>query len=233
VQEERTDAAGRIGVVTTPRFTLLIPVKDGQGAKTRLGAVGTAGRAELMAAFARDAVTAALRTPLVRVHVVGHPAALAPVLAGLDVTVVPDQGGGDLNRALRKAALAVARPGHGLSVMLADLPCLRTEDLEAALVAAPTDRRRFVADAAGTGTTLLVAPPGTPLDPRFGRDSARAHADSGASPITGELTSLRLDVDTTADLERALAFGVGPNTARAAADLGRPGGAEKANGDAP
>jgi 2-phospho-L-lactate guanylyltransferase len=220
VQEERTDEAGRIVVVTTPRFTLLIPIKDGREAKTRLDAVGAVGRAELMAAFARDAVTAALRSPLVRVHVVGDRTALEPVLAGLDVTIVPDEGGGDLNRALTQAARAVADPGSGIAVMLADLPCLRSEDLEAALTAAPFDRRSFVADAAGTGTTLLVAPPGTTLDPRFGPDSARAHADSGAAAITADLASLRLDVDTTADLQRALQFGVGPHTAAAAAGLG-------------
>ena len=206
--------------MTTPRFTLLIPIKDGREAKTRLDAVGAVGRADLMAAFARDAVTAALRTPLVRVHVVGDRAALEPVLAGLDVTVVPDEGGGDLNLALTHAAHAVADPARGTAVMLADLPCLRSEDLEAALAAAPTDHRSFVADAAGTGTTLLVAPPGTTLDPRFGHDSARAHADSGAAPITADLASLRLDVDTSADLERALQFGVGPHTRAAAAGLG-------------
>ncbi|RNM16167.1 2-phospho-L-lactate guanylyltransferase [Nocardioides pocheonensis] len=206
--------------MTTPRFTLLIPIKDGREAKTRLDAVGAVGRAELMAAFARDAVTAALRTPLVRVHVVGDRTALEPVLAGLDVTVVPDEGAGDLNRALTHAARAVAEPARGTAVMLADLPCLRSEDLEAALTAAPFDRRSFVADAAGTGTTLLVAPPGTALDPRFGPDSARAHADGGAAAITADLASLRLDVDTTADLQRALQFGVGPHTAAAAAGLG-------------
>jgi 2-phospho-L-lactate guanylyltransferase len=233
VQEERTDEAGRIVVVTTSRFTLLVPVKDGHGAKTRLDAVDAAGRAELMAAFARDAVTAALRTPLVRVHVVGDPTALEPVLAGLDVTVVPDEGAGDLNRALARAALRVARPDCGVAVMLADLPCLRTEDLETALGAAPADRRSFVADAEGTGTTLLVAPPGATLDPRFGRDSARAHTESGATPLDGDLASLRLDVDTSADLERALTFGVGPRTARAAAVLGDALAAGKANGGAP
>lgn len=206
--------------MTTPRFTLLIPIKDGREAKTRLDAVGAVGRAELMAAFARDAVAAALRTSLVRVHVVGDRVALEPVLAGLDVTMVPDEGAGDLNRALTQAARAVADPARGTAVMLADLPCLRSDDLEAALAAAPADRRSFVADAAGTGTTLLVAPPGIALDPHFGPDSARAHADSGAVSITAELASLRLDVDTTADLQRALQFGVGPHTATATAGLG-------------
>jgi 2-phospho-L-lactate guanylyltransferase len=216
VQEETTDATARIVLVTTPRFALLVPVKDGRGAKTRLGGIGASGRADLMAAFARDAISAARRTPLVEVYVVGDANALRPMVEDLDVPVLPDEGEGDLNRALRHAAARVARPGRGLAVMLADLPCLRTEDLEVALAHAG---RTYVADAAGTGTTLLLAPPGAALDPRFGPGSAEAHAASGASPIAGELASLRLDVDTADDLVRALDLGVGPHTMRAVARL--------------
>jgi 2-phospho-L-lactate/phosphoenolpyruvate guanylyltransferase len=206
--------------VTTPRFALLVPVKDGPGAKTRLGEVGDRARAGLMAAFARDAVTAALRTPQARVYVVGDPAALRPLFAGLDVTVVPDEGAGDLNRALARASVRIGTPGQATAAMLADLPCLRPDDLEEALtISWESETRCYVADAAGTGTTLLAAPPGEELDPRFGRDSARAHAASGAQAIGGELASLRLDVDTTGDLRRALRFGVGPHTAGAATAL--------------
>jgi 2-phospho-L-lactate guanylyltransferase len=216
VQEETTDATGRIVRVTTPRFTLLVPIKDGRGAKTRLGGVGAADRAELMTAFARDAIEAARRTPLVAVHVVGDPVALGPMAAELDVPVLPDEGDGDLNRALRHAAARVASPERGLAVMLADLPCLRTADLETALT---RSGRAYVADAAGTGTTLLIAPPGTDLDPRFGSASAQAHEASGATPIAGDLQSLRLDVDTADDLAVALRVGVGPHTAQAFAAL--------------
>ena len=204
--------------MTTPRFTLLVPVKDGRGAKSRLGGVTQTGRAELMDAFARDTISAARSTPLVEVHVVGDPAALGDLARALDVPVVPDEGEGDLNQALRRAAARIAAPGQGLAVMLGDLPCLRTEDLELAL---GRGGRAFVADAAGTGTTLLLAPAGSELDPHFGQDSAQAHATSGATAVAGELVSLRLDVDTTEDLERAVEVGVGLHTAAALARLGR------------
>lgn len=208
--------------MTTPHFTLLVPVKDGRGAKTRLGEVGAAGRADLMAAFARDAITAARATTLADVVVVGDPDALGPRAADLGVGIVPDEGAGDLNRALAAAAARVARADRGVAVMLADLPCLRTVDLESALTEAlALGVRAFVADAAGTGTTLLSAPPGVDLDPRFGRGSAQAHAASGALPLAGGLASLRLDVDTTEDLDEALRLGVGPDTARVAAALDR------------
>lgn len=205
--------------MTTPRFTLLVPVKDGRGAKTRLDQVGEAGRADLMGAFARDAITAALAASAVEVAVVGDPEAMDALIQDVGVDLVPDEGEGDLNRALARAAERVARPDRGVAVMLADLPCLRTEDVEAALATAVDERRRFVADAAGTGTTFLLAPAGVALEPRFGRGSADAHAESGAVPIEGRLGSLRLDVDTAADLDRALRFGVGPYTSRVAAAL--------------
>lgn len=204
--------------MTAPRFSLLVPVKNGRAAKTRLGGVTSSSRAELMDAFARDAIAAARGTPLVDVYVVGEPSTLAGLSRDLDVPVLPDEGDGDLNQALRRAAARVARPGRGVAAMLGDLPCLRTEDLELAL---GRDGRAYVADAAGTGTTLLFAPAGITLDPRFGQDSARAHAASGATPVAGELVSLRLDVDTTADLERAVEVGVGPHTAAALARLHR------------
>lgn len=203
--------------MTTPRFSLLVPVKDGSGAKTRLGDVGAAARAELMAAFARDAITAARKVVQPELYVVGDPVALGPFAEELDVEVLPDEGEGSLNQALRRAAARVARPGRGIAVLLADLPCLRADDLAQAL-----DRsgRAYVADSAGTGTTLLIAPEGTDLDPHFGVGSADAHAASGAVPVRGDLASLRLDVDTTSDLERALRLGVGPHTARAVERLG-------------
>jgi 2-phospho-L-lactate guanylyltransferase len=197
-----------------PEYSLLIPVKDGRSAKTRLGVGEHGERAQLMAAFARDAITAATGYAAVQVYVVGDPVALVEVLDGLEVTVLPDEGDGDLNRALTRAARRIATPGLGTAVLLADLPCLRTTDLESAFSAA--GGRCFVADAAGTGTTLLIAPSGTELDPRFGAGSAKAHTESGARAITAPLESLRLDVDTTDDLKAALRFGVGVHTARIA-----------------
>lgn len=206
--------------MTTRAFSLLVPIKDARDAKSRLGAVGDERRMTLMAAFARDAISAATSVASTTVYVVGDADALADLLDGFDVTVLPDQGAGSLNRALAQAADQVAAPGVGVAALLADLPCLRAADLDAALQAAgDLGGRSFVADAAGTGTTLLVAAPGVRLDPRFGAGSAQAHRTSGAAALTADLTSLRLDVDTTDDLAGALAFGVGQYTARATADL--------------
>lgn len=206
--------------MTTPRYALLIPVKDGRSAKSRLGVGSDEQRARLMAAFAQDSISAALACDQVDVHVIGDRRNLADLLVGLDVEILPDEGAGDLNQALRLAALRVGSPAVPVAVMLADLPCLRSEDLSRVFELASSSRTRaFVPDAAGTGTTILTAPAGIDLDPRFGPGSARAHADSGALPIGLEVTSVRLDVDTTDDLTTALQFGVGPATAAATSRL--------------
>jgi 2-phospho-L-lactate guanylyltransferase len=204
--------------VTTRRYALLIPVKDSRTAKSRLGVGEDGQRARLMAAFAHDSITAAAASSWASVHVVGDPAALEDLVGDLDVTILADEGGGDLNRALQQAALRVQDTAEaGIAVMLADLPCLCTEDLDAAFAAA--DGRAFVADADGTGTTLLIAPAGTPLDPRFGAGSAAAHTASGATALAGELVTLRRDVDTTDDLQAALRVGVGIRTAEVTSSL--------------
>ena len=59
---------------------------------------------------------------------------------------------------------------------------------------------------------MLLAAPGVELDPHFGRDSARAHAGSGASALAGDWPRLRRDVDTSQDLVRATELGIGPHT---------------------
>lgn len=203
--------------MTTPGYSLLIPVKDGGSAKTRLGVGEDGQRGRLMAAFARDSILAARGCEAVEVFVVGDGAGLSELVGDLAVAVLPDEGEGDLNRALERAYARVARTGRGVAVMLADLPCLRTSDLDQAF--AMVSGRSFVADADGTGTTLLVSPAGEDLDPRFGIGSAAAHRASGAAEIGRTLTSLRRDVDTTADLEAALRYGVGVHTAQVASSL--------------
>lgn len=193
---------------------LLVPVKAWPRAKTRLRVAGVQSPA-LAAGFAADALAAAVRARCVAEVVVVTD---VPDLRPAGVTVLGDRGAGDLNAALRAAAEEVRRRRRDavVAAMCADLPCLRAADLDDALAEA-AGRRAFVADADGTGTTLLVAAPGAVLDPHFGRDSAGAHRASGAVEITAPLATLRRDVDTDADLHEALVLGVGPSTRSALA----------------
>ena len=98
--------------------------------------------------------------------------------------------------------------------MCADLPCLTADDLATALDAGLAPRW-FVADASGSGTTLLAAGPGMDLDPHFGDHSAYRHQQSGATPVRVDVPTLRQDVDTEIDLAAARQLGVGEHTTSA------------------
>jgi 2-phospho-L-lactate guanylyltransferase len=192
-------------------FALLMPVKTLALAKSRLEVPQPDQRAPLMRAFALDAITAATRSRAVaQVYVVTD----EPGFEVQGAIRLPDEGDGDLNRALHHASLRVRLldPARGVAAMCADLPCLSPADLETGLAAGMTPRW-FVADASGAGTTLLAAGPGVDLDPHFGPGSARRHELSGAGPVRVEVPTLRMDVDTESDLEQARKLGVGPHTA--------------------
>lgn len=189
-------------------FDVLVPLKPYVGAKSRL-LVDDETRRALVDAFAHDVLDAALACRAVRrVWLVSDPGRLTHPGVGL----IADRGEGDLNRALADAADRHDSDG-GTAVLCADLPCLRVDDLTVALTVRDSERW-YVADAAGRGTTMLVAAPGFALDPRFGADSAAEHRASGALPVGGAMVSLRQDVDTLDDLRRAEQLGAGPHTAR-------------------
>jgi 2-phospho-L-lactate guanylyltransferase len=116
------------------------------------------------------------------------------------------------------------RPKSPVAALNADLPALRPAELTRTLERASAFPRAFLPDAAGIGTTLLSAAPGQALRPAFGPDSRACHRASGAVelPLTS-VDSVRQDVDTGDDLRAALALGVGPRTAAAAARLLIPG----------
>jgi 2-phospho-L-lactate guanylyltransferase len=197
-------------------WTLVIPVKRTAIAKSRLAAAYPQHRPELARAFAVDTTAAALASPLVRaILVVTDDPVVSADITAAGAYAVPDLPGVGLNEALEHgAAVASAEfPDAGVAALSADLPALRPAELTAALKACVADRN-FVIDLPGTGTTMLAAGPGTPLDPRFGVGSALAHQASGAVPVKlTTIDSLRRDVDTAADLAHAVQLGVGPRTA--------------------
>lgn len=199
---------------TITDWTLVVPVKRLDRAKTRLSTRPAEQRARLALAFARDVVTAAVACPAVqRVVVVTDDPRARAALVGIDgVVVEPDAPDAGLNAALAHGARG-AGPGTAVAALSSDLPAARAVELTRALAAATSWPRSFVADASGVGTTLLAALPGVPLDPRFGPRSRAAHAASGAVEIAlGGIAGLRRDVDTEVDLWDAVRLGVGPAT---------------------
>jgi 2-phospho-L-lactate/phosphoenolpyruvate guanylyltransferase len=202
-------------------WTAVIPVKRLPAAKSRLrGAVPLARHQELALAMMRDTATAVLACPAVaELLVVTDDPVAAATAAEAGARTVPDVPDAGLNAAMRWGADSVAGLGTGRVVLAGDLPALRPEELGEALDRAGS-ARAYVPDAAGTGTVLLTAPAGTPLDPHFGPGSAAAHAASGATTLTGDWPGLRQDVDTAADLRTVLARQPGPYTCALLRDLG-------------
>jgi 2-phospho-L-lactate guanylyltransferase len=222
----------------TAAWVAVVPVKPLRAAKTRLrGAVPEAVHPDLVLAMARDTVAAVLACRAVaRVVVICDDPAVCTELTALGALCLPDAPAAGLNAALAYGAQAAqrtdptrGRPDAGLGradtavghadtgvavvALTADLPAMRPQDLEAALVAAArAGRRAFVPDLEGTGTVLLAAPAGEALAPQFGPGSAAAHLRSGAARLDGPWPSLRRDVDTAADLDAAARLGVGTHT---------------------
>lgn len=210
----------------TDGWSLVLPLKPLGLAKSRLAPFAGPHRADLALSFALDTVTAALACPGVsRVLVVTGDPLAGERLAALGAVVVADEPGGGLNAALTHGAAYARRivPHAPLAALSADLPALRPAELARVLGAVPTGGpggRAFLADSPGLGTTLLACAPGVRLAPAFGEGSRARHAAGGAHEITlPDVPSVRRDVDTGEDLVQALALGVGPYTAAAAAAL--------------
>jgi 2-phospho-L-lactate/phosphoenolpyruvate guanylyltransferase len=205
-------------------WSVVVPAKRLVVAKTRLRplteALGVA-HGELVLALLADTVGVALASPVVgEVLVVTDDPEATEVVRGLGARTVADLPDRGLNPALTHGARNAAGPA--VAALSSDLPALRPAELTAALGAALDSPRAFVADAQGTGTTLLTGV-GTELSPRFGPGSAQAHRASGAVELTGSWPGLVRDVDTDADLRAAVALGAGPRTTALLDRLRMPG----------
>jgi 2-phospho-L-lactate guanylyltransferase len=223
---DATGGPGKIEVMPNApltRFAVLVPVKPATRAKSRLASLGDQARQALVAAFVADTVTAAIGCARVgAVLAVTDDHVLASTLRNLGAHVVPDGVAGDLNESLVQAAAEAHRrwPDFGVAALCADLPALDPRELGKALEAASRHRAAFVADAAGEGTTMVAATSRDAFGPCFGPGSREAHEARGAHEIVEvDVPTLRRDVDTPADLQQALALGVGRNTAVVAGGL--------------
>lgn len=198
-------------------WCVVLPVKRLPLAKSRLGEEYAAARADLALAFALDTAAAALACPaVVRVVVVTDDTVAASALTRLGAVVVGDEPDAGLNPALRHGA-STARglvAGCAVAALSADLPALKAAELGVALDRASAWKAAFVRDAAGVGTTAVLATAGADLQPGFGAASAAAHLAAGHHEVRADdLPGLRRDVDTAADLTAAVALGVGAHTA--------------------
>jgi 2-phospho-L-lactate guanylyltransferase len=198
-------------------WTVVLPLKGGSAAKSRLGAPPAVALALALDCLDAVRATHAVRSVLVVTSDGGTAAACSA--AGAEVVLERSPGAGLL--AAVDDGLAVA-PRGPVVVLLGDLPALTPADLAAALDACGRSlragaRSALVPDAEGTGSVLLAALAAGDLDPAFGPGSAAEHERRGAVRLGLDLPRLRRDVDTAADLAAALALGVGRRTRAALA----------------
>lgn len=201
---------------TAPAWTVLIPMKALPAAKSRL-ALADDERTGLVLAMLADVVGAARQAPTVG-RVVVASADESMLVASVSMGAEPLRiAEGGLNADLRAAVAAIASAARtdgtaGLAVIVADAACLRPDDVESALAAAPEDGQGFVRSL-DEGTTMLLARDLSALDPHFGPASASAHSRVGTDLTAHVGRTARVDVDTVAALDAASALGVGRHTA--------------------
>ena len=182
----------------------VVPVKRFADSKCRLaGVLGPAARRRLSIAMLRDLLTAVAATPgLDRIVL----ATSEPSAADFGTPVI-DDGGGDLNLAIARAATALeAAQVTRMLVIAADLPRAAPAEIARVLAAGREAPVVIVPDARGQGTNaLLLSPPGA-IAPCFGTDSRTRHAAAarnlGLACRELRLPSLGFDVDEPEDLAR-------------------------------
>jgi 2-phospho-L-lactate guanylyltransferase len=214
VSSKRASTATIVSMTTPADWHLVVPVKGGASAKSRLHPPAGVGREDLALALATDCLAACCAgMPPAQVIVVTSDERVRQVALGLAARVVADPGGGLDSAVVAGRDLAIARSSGGpVGVLLGDLPALQPRDLAAALEAATQHPLAVVPDASGTGTVLLTALRGADLTPAFGAGSAARHEAAGHHRLELDLPRLRTDVDDDRALRSALALGVGAAT---------------------
>jgi 2-phospho-L-lactate guanylyltransferase len=188
-------------VADRAEWTVAIALKGLSDGKSRLSPfLSVAERAELVVAMASDVVAAVAASDAVREIVVVTPEIDLARRLGGDVVVLREWRASGLNDAYVRAREAVGR--GPLALVAADLPRLRTADIDRVTSAAEGSATPVVvADCEGSGTTVLASTDATLLRPRFGVDSRAAHIAGGAEDVSaGFPPSVRHDVDTFASL---------------------------------
>ncbi|MEZ7002335.1 2-phospho-L-lactate guanylyltransferase [Streptomyces sp. AD55] len=212
--------------MTTP-WVALVPAKSLDRAKSRCTGLTPDARRSLARAMLTDVVRRLAGVPAVRAVVVvtTDPEASATALAS-GAAVCGGRLPG-LNEEAGEALRTVggADPAAALALIMGDLAGAGTADYAAALALAGRHRRAVVADADGTGTTLLTLRSAADFRPFLGPGSLARFRAAGHRPLdVGPASPLRRDVDTVDHLLSLPAHTLGPATRRWLAAV-RPDGA--------
>jgi 2-phospho-L-lactate guanylyltransferase len=182
----------------------VVPFKRFADAKRRLaGVLDPESRRRLSTAMLRDVLAALTATPgLDRIVL----ATSEPGVAGFGCPVI-DDGGGDLNVAIARAAAALKAAGaERMLVLPADVPLVTTPEIARVLAAGAAAPVVIVPDQRGLGTNALLLSPPAAMNPCFGPDSRARHAAAarnlGLASTELRLPGLGFDVDEPEDLAR-------------------------------
>ncbi len=180
------------------RAHVLVPVKPLAEAKTRLAGVLSPGERARLVQEMLDLVLAAVQEAGVGPVTVVSPQPLA-------LNGVPrfDDGGLPWNEALARATRELVREPC-VAVVAADLPLLRSAEVEALVESVPT-RGIAIARAKDGGTNALAMRPPGAMATVFGEpQSCRLHQEAarraGLQAVVVDLPGLAFDVDTPEDV---------------------------------
>ncbi|NNH03682.1 2-phospho-L-lactate guanylyltransferase [Microbacterium ulmi] len=194
-------------------WVVVVPVKPAAHGKSRLDVPG-ADRIALARAIALDTIAAAAACELVERVVVVTDDGSIPLNATDTprLRFVPEGDAGGLDAAIA-VGMAASTERMPRAALLGDLPALRPSHLAEALRAAASLPRAVVADAEGTGSTLVTASRGVSWESAFGDGSFARHVALGCVALAiPDASTLRRDVDTVEQLRAAVALGAGPRT---------------------
>lgn len=188
--------------------SLVVLAKELGGAKTRLGLDPESTRRVALRLVGK-AVRAALGAECSgTVSIVTSDALISQQSTELGALVVPEGRPLGMNRAgaLGREHALRDRPLSPVAVMVADLPLLRPEDLDAAVLQfRQIGAAMYIPDHHSVGTTLLIHGPESRPGLAFGRQSALMHRRMGYRPAMRAPRGLRVDLDTPEDAEVFLA----------------------------
>jgi 2-phospho-L-lactate guanylyltransferase len=196
------------------QFHAAMPIKMLHQAKSRLShALSPAERCVLVLAMLHAVVARCQAAPRIQtVWVVGKDAAVLDFAAQHGARALYDPTN-DMNAALDLAAAAATQAGaEALLVLPADVPLLTAADIAALLEplqdAAPSPVCVFSPDQAASGTNALALTLPSLLPFLFGPGSFAQHLEAaqrlGLCAHIYTSPTLALDIDTPADLERAM-----------------------------
>jgi 2-phospho-L-lactate/phosphoenolpyruvate guanylyltransferase len=197
----------------TAGVSVVVPVKDLQGTKSRLAPILDPGARAGLTLYMMGRVVAAVRDAGIEdVCVVSPDAIVLDEAQRRGVTPLPQESRG-LNPALEEGRRRSLDLGaRTLLVFPADLPLLEVGDVRAVLEAADGPSVVISPDGARSGTnTLLISPPDA-LPFAFGLESFEAHLGAarkrGLDVTVCERPHLAFDLDTAGDLTRLRETGV-------------------------